>query len=234
MKHSVYYHIWAPKNDPLIRFLIDEQLKTLQVSSLYSAADIYVGVVGAAVSDVSAWLENTYPRVNIRVRDKKGTLCEIHTLQALWEDCKKIDQNVLYIHTKGLQHYYAGNPTCVNSWRHAMEYYMINLWLDHSADLYKYDTIGMKWCQTPFPHYQGNFWWSKSEFIRTLPEPNQIGRKSPVKGYTGITHRHSAEAWIGMKEGKNKCMSQFVTNPYKTDGMFMISPELRSKPYAHR
>jgi len=226
--YSVYYHVWSCKNDPLIRFLIDEQIKTLQLCGLFDVATINVGMVGAAVGDVSSWLADTYPSINIRVRDKKGLYHENHTLNLLWEDCKRTDHRVMYMHTKGLQHYYNGNPTNVNSWRQNMEYAVCNLWQDNVVDLYQYDSVGLKWCESPFGHYQGNMWWSKSEFIKTLKDPLSLAHKAPVK-WPNVTNRHSAEAWIGTQEGKRKCRGKLVANPYKTDSYFMLKPQLKNK-----
>ena len=59
MKLSIYYHIWAPANEPLVRFLIDEQIKRLQLHSLTNQAKLNVVIVGKAAKDIEPGEELT-------------------------------------------------------------------------------------------------------------------------------------------------------------------------------
>lgn len=47
-----------------------------------------------------------------------------------------------------------------------------------------------------FRHFSGNFWWSKSEFIKTLPEID----------FLDLSERHHAEFWVGYTRGNLKCI----------------------------
>lgn len=85
--------------------------------------------------------------------------------------------NILYFHNKGTRN--AGNKSVTESWREMMEYFLIDNGTHCINSLDYYDTIGCnilnkneelisnisnKHCY----HYSGNFWWSKSEHIKTL------------------------------------------------------------------
>ena len=90
MNVNTYYHIWAPHDDPLVRFLIDEQIRRMQLHSLIDQTELNVCVVGKAAKEVSKFVEQ-YPQVKLRnvVTKEKGW--ELHTLKLLYDDCHKDD-----------------------------------------------------------------------------------------------------------------------------------------------
>jgi hypothetical protein len=102
------------------------------------------------------------------------------------------DYPVLYCHTKG-----ARNDSEVNTaWRRSMTARVVGGWRQCVGLLGDHDTVGCHWitpqdeCPYPdqtvdTPFYGGNFWWARSSYLATLPEPWQA-------------ERHDAEAWIGL------------------------------------
>ena len=101
---------------------------------------------------------------------------EIWTLNKLQNDCKELDDNtpILYIHTKG-----ATKPTIERlQWREYMESELIDNYKFHLDILSKgFSSSGVLmgipyWSVTPSGDnfYGGNFWWTTSGYIKTLPQ----------------------------------------------------------------
>ena len=107
MKLNVYYHIWAPLDDYMVRLLIDEQIKRLQLHSLTNQANVNIVVVGKAAQQVGNYVKKVYG-LNVRKTVTQEEGWELHTLKVLYDDCKaNEDQYVMYMHTKGMRHFYA-------------------------------------------------------------------------------------------------------------------------------
>jgi hypothetical protein len=53
---------------------------------------------------------------------------------------------------------------------------------------YDYNTVGVDLVYNPALHYSGNFWWAKSNYIKTLSRPEDI----PII----LSKRHNAEFWV--------------------------------------
>jgi hypothetical protein len=110
-----------------------------------------------------------------------------------------------YLHTKGVSitkdnmfKYHKSTDLTVlknniESWRRYMEYFLIDKFQDNIGNLsIGYDACGVQYTTNPVQHFSGNFWWSKSEYIKTLPKIISIDK----------TKRHNAEYWIGRGNGK--------------------------------
>ena len=116
---------------------------------------------------------------------------ERYTLNHLWDDCQQNNFDVLYLHTKGvvgistkkkIDWNWINNMLYCNCYNHNK---IIKL-------LVNYDTVGTNYTNYLIgPHYSGNFWWSKSEYIKHLNRT--IGNK-----YL------DPEAWLLKKFKNNK------------------------------
>ena len=221
MKLSVYYHIWAPQDDYLVRFLVDEQIKRLQLHSLTDQAKLHVCVVGKASKQLGEYVEKVY-NIKPRLIHEEESGWELNTLRILYEDClSEPEQYVMYMHTKGLSHFYRSVTNApwssnVNTWRKFMEYVCIDKWRECVKDLHKCDATGMNLMRTPFVHYSGNFWWARGSHIATLKDPFKDMNKVPGDGRPGVTKRHNAEAWIGSGKGKFTTQLQIAGSMYST------------------
>jgi hypothetical protein len=99
---------------------------------------------------------------------------------------------VLYLHTKGIS--YSNEDEKINDWINYMLYFLVTQYklcisvLDNS-----YDTVGCNYSNDldkecfkythpfPPPHYNGNFWWANTNYLRRLPSlpMDQIERNAP-------------------------------------------------------
>jgi len=104
-------------------------------------------------------------------------LYEKVTLNALHEHALVEDFNVLYLHTKGVKHN-NGNIN-VTDWVKYLSYFNIYKHEICIEKIAEYDTVGVNLQENPSIHYSGNFWWSKSQYIRKLEKCNNENYNSP-------------------------------------------------------
>jgi len=106
---------------------------------------------------------------------------------------KLSDEPIMYFHTKGVS---ASWHQGKRMWRKLMEREVISGWRNHLPELEQdeYDAVGVNWCQWDDPHFSGNFWIARADWIRKLPD------------YVAYHHskslvRTSCEFWIGSATG---------------------------------
>jgi hypothetical protein len=95
-----------------------------------------------------------------------------------------------YVHTKGTLHPDTGGLNAVTDWRRYMQHFVIERHLDVFKLLNDHDTVGVDLRRNPGLHYSGNFWWTRSDYLASLPELMEAeidGMPSP---------RHRAEFYI--------------------------------------
>jgi len=99
---------------------------------------------------------------------------------------------VLYVHTKGISR--PGNE-CVVGWRRSMMYHLVEKY-EYCIDRLKIcDTVGCNYTKHhEYAHWQGNFFWGKSDYIATLKPVEEMDLSSESRNVW--TDRHKAEAWI--------------------------------------
>jgi len=205
----VYYHIAQMGN---WKEVVVEQTTRLRKSGLYNeTSKILTGVVGTQEP-----IRNLPEKFKILFHNPDLIPGEIPTLEALRQHALKENFLVLYIHTKGVSwkdHKKAYNKEAMTAWRKYLEYFCIDKWRECSAFLDEYDASGCELVEkmNVLPeHFRGNFWWSKSSFLRTLP---------PVNNIVIPNHevRRKAEFWLG-------------SNPaFKPMSMFNLAGEYREK-----
>ena len=98
------------------------------------------------------------------------------TLRQLWEDSLSDSFYIFYFHNKGSTAFpnMFKNGADIQQfknyhyWRKYLEWGCIEKWKDCVISLETCDASGVGFNNTPLPHFSGNFWWSKSEYIRKL------------------------------------------------------------------
>jgi hypothetical protein len=77
-----------------------------------------------------------------------------------------------YLHTKGLRWFGTSREDCVVDWIKLLLYWNIENWCDAVDVLNKYDTYGCNFCNRSEypPHYSGNFFWTTTYHLKTLPD----------------------------------------------------------------
>jgi len=153
-------------------------LGDIKRSGLYDKArEIRIGVLGGCSRD--AIFDD--PKISVMFDDGNLALHETSTINRLYEDAKRGDFDVLYLHTKGVTK--VGSKP-VEDWVDYMLHFAVH---NHEKciELLKggRDAVGVNLLNEPAVHYSGNFWWSKTEYIRRLERCEH-------------THYHAPEFWL--------------------------------------
>ena len=126
----------------------------------------------------------------------------------------------------------------VVDWRRFMSYNTIARWQECVAKLDDgYNLVGTNIIEEPWLHSSGNFWWSTSEYIKTLDplvHPEQLPWNTPSR-YTGAVYdggnfRYDHEAWIG---SRNPTFFEIANSPGKQTPGWHFENEYPESNYAH-
>ncbi len=122
-----------------------------------------------------------HPKIKIIQYSPDVTTFELETINLIKTFSEKQDQcKILYLHTKGITQ----DNKCVHDWTNMMLYFLIEKEDVCMNYLTEYDAVGCNLItDTKTPHFSGNFWWSKSSYIKTLP-------------YLHTDKKHDAEWWL--------------------------------------
>jgi hypothetical protein len=146
---------------------------------------------------------------------RDNSISENYTLKKIWNDCKTQDNYVLYFHAKGITAtlnnlIIPGRITKYKNrynWRQFLNWGVMTKWEECVASLEDgCDTASVDFKDVPLPHYSGNFWWSKSEHIRNLPDPQEtiwweeIKRNINDPWIKNSSDRFRDEMWVCVKE----------------------------------
>lgn len=184
-KITLYYHVYMKNH---WRDIVTEQIEILKKSGLYHKCErVVVGCIGAQEDTKSLMKILGSSKYEVHYWGEEGF--EQPTLRLLADKTK--DGIVCYFHTKGASKL-ADN---VKEWRDEMNENVLLRWRDCVAYLKQgYDTAGVNWCENNGGlknYYEGNFWWSTSDYIKGL---------QPIKE----SSRYDAEFWIGSGSPKAK------------------------------
>jgi hypothetical protein len=150
-------------------------------------------VLGTAddVAHVARHLDLAYSSENLREY-------EIPTLDRLHRWCLAHPSGAtLYLHTKGVS---ASGDANKQAWRKLMEHHVVRPWRANVQRLAIADAVGIDWQDNPrYPHYQGNFWLARADWIASLASPlaYQAGGGPRIAGNPWA--RMAAEMWLGSR-----------------------------------
>jgi len=129
---------------------------------------------------------------------------EIKTLKFLYNFCKiNTFCNVLYLHTKNI-----GKEInyCIEDQINYMLHFLVTNYESCVNKLIHYDTCGVDLRHDPSLHYSGNFWWSTSYNIISLPCPIEFNNLNKYPNRLNSL-RHNQEFWVCYKKNIEKYCS---------------------------
>jgi len=198
-KITIFLHVCIFKN---WRTVYNDIMKKIHESSLIEISNINVIYVNDKIFPEDA----KYKNVNY-IYGGEMYEYEYPTLKALYDFSinDTTNSNVLYLHTKGITR----NEITVHDWRNMMLYFNVEKWQDRIVELNEYDATGCnlsKGIQQGLnaTWFSGNFWWSKTEYIKKLKDPNNWK-----------SNRLMAEFWLGTQNGDFKCCHRSGINHYQ-------------------
>ena len=179
--------------------IISNQIMQIIKSGLYAQCEKIF--YGCSCNNCEEELENllrNYKKIN-KLPSQPRYVHENITINKVIEFSKQQHKNVhiLYLHSKGV----TGTSNQQNYWRDYMMNYNVNMWkvcvnlLNNN-----YNTVGVNLLSKN--HYSGNFWWSRSDYIKKL---DYIDKNN-------IRNRLMAEFKILSKIEENKHIS--LSNEY--------------------
>jgi hypothetical protein len=194
----VFYHIYAYNN---WKEIVNEQIESIRNSGLYDACSaIKYSVICDSYGDLSYIKHILGDKGDLIYHGTNSSVYEFPALSELYKVCCEQDCYCMYIHTKGssnsnktLKWYYPGvvnlSELRANSrqWRRLMGKYNIDEWRTAVSILTDYDTYGCYYKRIGnVGYYAGNFWWSKSSYIKTLQSIDNLD----------WSYRYNAEIWL--------------------------------------
>jgi hypothetical protein len=176
-----FYH--ATGGSPVFGAVVDAQLRALRRGPLWEMSTALVASVLGAASDEQVLHHLLGPggeKLHVALRSAHGGFFEAATLTLLKRFCDapaqraRRDALVYYLHSKGVTRWHdAARLRRVEQWRGFMEYALfenprrcIDALLRGNAT-----TCGVNFSAEPMPHFAGNFWWARCDYVRELPDP---------------------------------------------------------------
>lgn len=79
-----------------------------------------------------------------------------------------------------------------------MSHYVIEQWPENLRALAQHDAAGFNWIRQPrFPHFSGNFWMARNDYIARLKSPMDYRMHGGPRIAGGPWARMNCEMWIG-------------------------------------
>jgi SAM-dependent methyltransferase len=104
---------------------------------------------------------------------------------------------VLYLHTKGVSQ---PQDEGKQAWRILMEEALLRDWVGALRSLSHYDMVGLNWmANQDFPHYCGNFWMARNDWLASLPSPQDYRAAGGPWIAGNPWERMHAEMWLGSR-----------------------------------
>jgi hypothetical protein len=156
-----FHHICLKNNGYEI---YEDQLELLESSGLYNASEvIFCSVLGDITNII-------FPdKYKIVFHSKDFDNEETRMLEFMYNNSLKYIGKYYYIHTKGVNHHNGPSEFYVHDWRKYMEYFVVEGWKDCVKDLDNFDLAGVNYSEQNKPHFSGNFWWARSDYVSTHP-----------------------------------------------------------------
>lgn len=184
LKHYIYYHICCIGD---WKNIVTKTFTDIKNSGLYNLIDKIRCVILDASGESDFFELFNDPKIQIILKSPILELRERVTINKIYEASLKENFYVLYLHSKGVTRSGEKGPP-VLAWAEYMKYFTITLHKKCIEFLGKYDAVGVNLVSIPSPHFSGNFWWSKSAYLRNKRECTEEDVKKEII---------MPELWIG-------------------------------------
>lgn len=200
---AIFYHIWTPPEGLGWALLVDSQIKKIIQYGIMSNCQVFCCISGEQAA-LAESLVKEYKFITI-IKSTKENKFETSTISELYNFClSEKSEHVRYVgyfHTKGVRHFCSNNNMhdlkAINGWRLMLEYGVLERWRDCIFSLADHDISGINFHFWPRPHFQGNFWWARTDYLRKLEAPDS--RVFADESFCNPEQllRVSAEIWVG-------------------------------------
>ena len=168
---DIFFHVYLKSG--YTRILIDKFQK-IKKSGLYEKTNkIYLTLFGDIDPNAEFLneLKDVYPKIEYAVISNQVFNNEPDTLNLMLKKANDYETNtpMLYLHTKGLSYSHPQTKKNVEAWVRYLDLYVINKWEECVKSLEDNDAAGGFYVEDP-KHFQGNFWWANSDYLKNLPK----------------------------------------------------------------
>jgi len=173
---NVFWHNFLFNNNWIKIF--NEQFALIISSGLYEKCE-YIHCCINEKNEEIIKLSEKYNKIKVYVTYESSS--EYGSIKILSDFCKLNDSYILYITNKGVTYHESNKPQ--QDWRDLLNYFNITKF-KNCLDILrknKYNCVGVN-CNyhgterldkndVNSPHFSGNFWWSTSDYIKSIPSP---------------------------------------------------------------
>jgi len=196
---DIFFHVYL-KND-FTHILLDK-FKKFKASGLYEKADkIYLSLFGDIEKhqEFLSDLKDLYRKIEYVIISNKEFDNEADTLNFMLKKANEYSSNtpMLYVHTKGVSHTHPILKKNINAWTRYLDLYTINKWEECIQGLKDNDAAGGFYADDVIKHFQGNFWWANSDYLKNLPRIDNLN----------IADLNRGEFWILLQTDKVYALS---------------------------
>lgn len=170
MAVKVFFHICAITCAEIV---VHEMVQNILFSGLYDEVEkIYCYLSGeeTMIDRIVLYLRNSGSKFTIVKIAPHDTTYERITLEDIHHHVCGEDK-ILYIHSKGVSVHCCvplERMLCVQDWRNMMLYFLVRHYRTCLEKLDTHDTVGVNY-HSDIPHWSGNFWWIRGDYLLTLP-----------------------------------------------------------------
>jgi hypothetical protein len=176
---EIFFHVYLKSG--YTRVLMDK-FKKFTISGLYAKANKFNLILFGNVDTQAEFLnelKEMYPKIEYGVISNAVFNNEPDTLNLMIKKANEYTENtpMLYLHTKGLSYTDSNLKKNIDAWVRYLDLYVINKWEECVDSLKENDAAGGFFCDGDYnKHFQGNFWWANSDYIKNLPkiEPHNL------------------------------------------------------------
>ena len=172
---DIFFHVYLKSG---YTHILLNKFKKFKASGLYEKTNkIYLPLFGDDFDSHSEFLnelKDVYPKIEYSLITNQEFKNEPDTLNFMLKKAKEYSTNtpMLYLHTKGLSYTHPIMKRNVEAWVRYLDLFVINKWEECVKALEENDAAGGLYVYQDPKHFSGNFWWTNSDYLKTLPRLN--------------------------------------------------------------
>ena len=185
---DIFFHVYLKSG---YTHILLNKFKKLRLSGLYEKTNkIYLTLFGDDIelhSDFLNELQEVQSKIEYAGIVNQEFNNEPDTLNFMLKKANEYQSNtpMLYLHTKGVSYANPNIKKNIDAWVRYLDLYVINKWEECVKALEENDAAGGFYVEDP-KHFQGNFWWANSDYLKTLPRLNKYN----------VANLNRGEFWI--------------------------------------
>jgi len=172
---DIFFHVYLKSG---YTHILLNKFKKFKASGLYEKTNkIYLTLFGDDFNTHSEFLnelKDVYPKIEYALITNQEFMNEPDTLNFMLKKAKEYTSNtpMLYLHTKGLSYTHPIMKRNIEAWVRYLDLFVVYKWEECVKALEENDAAGGLYVYQDPKHFSGNFWWTNSDYLKTLPRLN--------------------------------------------------------------